>query len=72
MKSLIVISILSSLLINSHNTDMEIGIEVLPENVTIEDRAVTFYNETGEGRTVRKEVIDDISLYGELPSPLNT
>jgi len=33
MKSLIVISILSSLLINSHNTNREIRIEVLPENV---------------------------------------
>jgi len=33
MKSFIVIFILSSLLINSHNTDQEIGIEVLPENV---------------------------------------
>jgi peptide/nickel transport system substrate-binding protein len=36
--------------------------QVLPENVTIEDTAVTFFNETGEGRTVRKEVIDDYTI----------
>jgi len=41
------------------------------ENVTVEDNAVTFYNEYGQGRTVRKEIIDDYTMKFtcDIPNP---
>lgn len=44
---------------------------VNPENVTIEENSVTFFNEYGYGRTVTKEVIDDYTLRytSDVPYP---
>ena len=40
----------------------DINPSIISADVVIEDRAVTFYNEMGQGRTVRKEAVDDYTL----------
>ncbi len=51
------------------NTDLIPGIA--SAEVTIEDRAVTFYNEFNFGRTVKKQVVDDYTLRytADIPYP---
>lgn len=50
----------------------EINPGINPANVTIEDNAVTVYNEDGRRRTIRREVVDDYTIRITCDKPFPT